>query len=233
MATAATPILLAPRSATVWLALLWARSTALLLRVVVGTDWTMRGRENLPTGPFILAIKHQSAWDTLMYALMVKNPAIVLKRELTWIPVVGWYFLKNQMIPVDRGSGASAIRKMLKAAKARLDEGRPIVIAPEGTRTAPDQRVPYHPGVAALYSHLKVPVVPAALNAGLFWSRRGFLKRPGTIVVEFLDPIAPGLDRQIFLEQLSDVIENATDKLIAEARAKDSRLRPVDSGDNT
>jgi len=233
LGVAAIPLLLAPRGATVWLSRYWGRCTAFLLRHVVGLDWTMRGRENLPAdGRYILAIKHQSAWDTLMYALMVDDPAVVLKQELTWIPIVGWFLLKNRMISIDRGSGAAAIRKMLKAARARLDEGRPIVIAPEGTRTAPGQRVPYQPGVAAFYSQLKVPVVPAALNAGLFWGRRGFLKKPGMAVVEFLEPIAPGLDRAVFLERLTESIETASDRLVAEARGKDPRLLPVDSADN-
>lgn len=227
----AIPLLLAPRGATVWLSRYWGRCTAFLLRHVVGLDWTIRGREHLPDGPYILAIKHQSAWDTLMYALMVDDPAVVLKQELTWIPIVGWFLLKNRMIAIDRGSGAAAIRKMLKAAGARLDEGRPVVIAPEGTRTAPGQRVPYQPGVAAFYSQLKVPVVPAALNAGLFWGRRGFLKKPGTVVVEFLAPIAPGLDRAVFLDRLADSIESATDRLVAEAVEVNPALSLAKTGD--
>ena len=235
LAVLSLPVLLLPRAATRALSKIWARWTGFLLRTVSGIDWRVEGREHLPVGPYVLAIKHQSAWDTLFYVLMVEDPAVVLKQELTWIPIFGWFLMRNGMIPIDRRSGAAAIRKMIKSARARLAEGRPVVIAPEGTRTAPGQRVPYQPGVAAFYSQLDVPVVPAALNAGLFWRRRGFLKKPGTIVVEFLEPIAPGMDRKAFLELLATRIEDATDRLVADAVARGAEL-PLPSaakpGDN-
>ena len=221
LSIAILPVLLMPPRATVAVARFWARSVAWLARVVVGLDWELRGREHLPDGPFVLAIKHQSAWDTIMYVLMVDEPAIVLKRELMWIPLYGWYLNKSGMIPIDRGAGGAALRKMLRRCRAALDAGRPIVIAPEGTRTAPGTSAPYHPGVAALYSHLDVPVVPAALNAGLYWGRRSFLRRPGRITVAFLEPMPAGLDRAAFMADLKERIETATAELQQEAGDRD------------
>ncbi len=165
-------------------------------------------------------MKHQSAWDTLAVPVLFGDVGIVIKRELLWIPCYGWYARKAGMIPVDRGAGAAALRGMLGRARAVMAEGRPIVIFPEGTRTAVGTRRPYHPGVAALYTQLDLPVVPVALNSGLFWPRRSFLKRPGRIVVEALAPLPPGLERKAFLAELQSRIETATERLIAEASEK-------------
>lgn len=214
------PLLLAPPQALVAMARVWARSMNFLLRWIVGLDWQLRGTEHLPAGPFILAIKHQSMWDTLAYVLMVDNPAIVLKRELLSIPFFGWYLSKTGQIAIDRKAGGGALRRMLRAAARVTAAGRPIIIAPEGTRTAPGQRRPYQPGVAALYGQLGLPVVPAALNAGLFWRRRSFVKRPGRITVEFLPPIPPGLDRAAFMRELERRIEDAADRLQREAETE-------------
>lgn len=226
LAIAILPVLLMPPGATLAVARFWARSMAGLLRVVVGLDWEIRGREHLPNEPFVLAIKHQSAWDTIMYVLMVDRPAIILKRELMWIPLFGWYLRQAGMIPIDRGAGGAALRKMLRRCQAALDSGRPIIIAPEGTRTAPGTSAPYHPGIAALYSHLDAPVVPATLNAGLYWGRRSFLRRPGRITVAFLEPMPAGLDRAAFMSQLKERIESGTMRLQDEATDRDG-LAPV------
>jgi len=197
---------------------LWMRGIQGLLRTVVGLDHEVRGRGRVPAGPAIFAVKHQSAWETMALHLLLDEPAIALKRELLQIPLFGWYAWKAGMIRIDRGQGSKALRLLVQDARARLDAGRPVVIFPEGTRVAPGVRQRYLPGVAALYLQLRVPVVPVALNSGLFWGRRSFVKRPGRIVVEFLDPIPPGLDRRTFLAELEARLEPAAERLAAEGQ---------------
>lgn len=197
----------------------WARTVLWVLKHFIGLDYVVRGQENLPTGAAIVAAKHQSAWDTVAISVLLRYPSVVLKRELFMIPVWGWHARHCGMIAVDRGAGAAALKSMVKGAKARAAEGRKIVIFPQGTRTAPGDKRPYFPGVAALYSQLDLPVVPVALNSGLFWGRRAFTKLPGMIVVEFLPPIPPGLKRADFMAELEQRIEAASDRLIAEAGA--------------
>ena len=207
------PLLLLPRQATQWSGGLWVRGVMWLLARLCGIRYEIRGRERLPPAPFIVASKHQSAWDTLIYAILLEDEAYVMKQELVWFPLFGLFLLKSGVVPVDRAGGSKALRKMVASAKRFVAERRPLVIFPEGTRTPPGSRRPYHPGVAALYRQLDVPVVPVALNSGLAWGRKAFLKKPGTIVLEFLPPIAPGLDRKAFLDELQDRIETASDRL--------------------
>ena len=196
----------------------WERGILVLLKVVVGLDYEVRGREHLPREPVIIASKHQSAWETLVFHVLVPELAVGLKEELTRIPVFGWYLMRAQNIRIDRGAAAKAIRSLVEGAKAATANGLSVLIFPEGTRRAPDDPPAYKPGVAALYAALKLPVVPVALNSGLFWRRRGFLKYPGRVVVEFLEPIPPGLDRKIFMQILEERIETATARLVAEGR---------------
>lgn len=207
------PALLMPRRVTILIGKTWIAFLLAALRLICGISYESRGRENIPAMPSIIASKHQSAWDTFAFLTFVDDGAYVIKRELTRIPVYGWFLTKAAMVPVDRAGGSKALRRMVKTARARLAEGRHIVIFPEGTRTAPGERRDYHPGVAALYSQLAVPVVPVALNSGLYWPRRAFLKRPGHIVVEILPPIAPGLPRHEFMARLQTAIEDASDRL--------------------
>lgn len=212
---AATPALLMPRGAAVFVIRHLARISIWLLRVIAGTRYEVRGK--LPEGGVLIAAKHQSMWDTIAMPVILNDPAIVLKAELLWIPYYGWFSKKADMIGIDRGAGAKAVRHLIQQGKAALALGRPIVIFPEGTRAAPGAKLDYKPGVAALYRQLGVPCVPVAVNSGLFWPRRKFLRRPGTIVVEFLEPIPPGLDRETFMATLSERIETATGRLLAEA----------------
>jgi 1-acyl-sn-glycerol-3-phosphate acyltransferase len=214
---AALPLLLAPRAAVMRFGRWWSGTVLALARAIAGIDYEIRGAEHLPRQPAIIAMKHQSAWDTLAVPVLLGDVAIVLKRELLWIPCYGWYVRKAGMIPVDRGAGATALKAMVRRARAVVAEGRPIVIFPEGTRTAVGTKRAYHPGVAALYTQLGLPVVPIAVNSGLFWPRRSFLKRPGRIVVEALPPLRPGLERKAFLAELQSRIEAATERLVAEA----------------
>lgn len=214
------PALLLPWQVTVWGQRRWARGVNRLMRWLAGIDVEIRGREHLPAGGCIVASKHQSAWDTLIWHDVLDDPAVVMKRELLLIPVYGWMCLKTRMIPVDRKAGTKALRQMAADAEKAVAAGRPIVIFPQGTRTrvgtgADD--VPYQVGVSALYRAAQVPVVPVALNSGMFWPRRRFLRRRGTIVLEFLEPIPPGLPRKEFQRLLPERIETATRRLEQES----------------
>lgn len=192
----------------------WSALILWLLKVIVGLGYEVRGREHLPDGPMLVAAKHQSAWDTLMLPVLLGRPVVILKRELFWIPFYGWYAKRAGMIAIDRKGGGKALRAMLRDAKQRtVDDGRPLVIFPQGTRTAPGAKALYQPGVAALYGDLGVPCLPLALNSGLFWGRRAFTKRPGRIAVEFLPAIPPGLPKREFLARLEAAIEPATLRL--------------------
>jgi 1-acyl-sn-glycerol-3-phosphate acyltransferase len=205
------PVLVLPRGATVWLARVWSRVTFWGLNVFAGIDWEIRGTP--AQGPLLVASKHMSMWDTMALYLALKSPATVLKRELLTIPFYGWFLWKATAIAIDRGAGARALRKMANAAQSVLREGRPILIFPEGTRKKPGALPDYKPGVAGLYTMIDVACVPVALNSGVHWI--GFLKRPGTIVLEFLEPIAPGMKRSAFMALLEERIETATNRLLA------------------
>ena len=212
------PVLILPRGAVIFWSRVWCRSVLGWLAITCGLRHRVIGREHLPSGPYILAIKHQSTWETLATNFEFPNCAFVLKRELMWIPVVGWMMWRAGNVGIDRAAGASALRAILRDTRRALDDGRPVIIFPEGTRTPPGSTRPYQPGVAALYSQLKVPVVPVALNSGLFWGRRTFLKKPGTITLRILPPIEPGLSRSAFMALLRERIEGATTALIGTAQ---------------
>jgi 1-acyl-sn-glycerol-3-phosphate acyltransferase len=214
IAVGGLPLLLAPRRWVVAWARLWIVFVLWWLRVTVGITHRVVGREHLPSGPAILACKHQSSWETLAFTLLFDDIAIVLKRELLFIPVVGWAMARAGNIAVARGEGAAALRGLLRQAKAAVAEGRSIMIFPEGTRVALGDQKPYQVGAAALYRQLGVPVVPMALNSGLFWGRRQWVKRPGLITLEILPPIPPGLPREAFMETLRERIEGATARLV-------------------
>ena len=213
------PMLLAPRRLVMQFGRFWAATVLFLLRTIVGLHGEVRGRENLPEGSYLLAMKHQSAWDALVLPVVLGDPAVVIKRELLLVPFYGWYAARAGSIVIDRKGGGSALRRMLAAARRVVAERRPIAIFPQGTRTAPGEMRPYQAGVAALYHGLGVPLVPAAVNSGLYWGRRSFVKRPGRIVLEFLEPIGPGLPRRELMAELERRIEAATAELEREASA--------------
>jgi 1-acyl-sn-glycerol-3-phosphate acyltransferase len=214
IAIVGSPILLLPRRAVVAWAQFWVRFCLWWLRLTVGLTHRVRGAENLPTGSAIIASKHQSSWETLAYTLIFPDAAVVLKRELLFIPIVGWAMARAGNIAVERGDGPSALRSLVRQAKAVRAEGRSVLIFPEGTRVAIDAERPYQVGTAALYRQLDLPVVPVALNSGRFWGRRQFVKRPGVIEVEVLPSIPPGLSRDAFMSTLRDRIEGATARLV-------------------
>lgn len=198
----------------------WMRGIHAGLRVLVGLTYEVRGAERLPGAPAIIASKHQSAWETLTLHLLVHDLAVGLKHELTRIPLLGWYFVKGGAIRIDRGGAARALRSLVEGARRAAARGCSILIFPEGTRRAPDDPPDYKPGVAALYDALHLPVVPVALNSGLFWGRHSFLKRPGRVVVEFEEPIPPGLGRRQLMAELERRTETATARLVAEGRER-------------
>ncbi|MCG8440957.1 MAG: 1-acyl-sn-glycerol-3-phosphate acyltransferase [Caulobacterales bacterium] len=215
MSVLCSPTFLMPRAAGRACLNLWLRLVFAGLRTLCGVTYEVRGREHVPTGGALVASKHQSMFETLAFWRILDDPAIILKRELAWLPFFGWYALKLGNISVDRSAKARALRAILRAAKARAGEGRQIIIFPEGTRVVPGAPSDYKPGVAALYGELGAPCAPVALNSGLYWPARGVRRRPGHIIIEFLEPIAPGLTRREFMRTLEERIESATNALLA------------------
>jgi 1-acyl-sn-glycerol-3-phosphate acyltransferase len=230
---AALPTLVMPRWAILAVARFWARSNLWLLRVVCGTKVEMRGLEKIPPGALLVASKHQSLWETFALLTLFPDPAFIMKRELAWIPFFGWYALKAGTISVHRGRGAQALAEMNVNVREELARGRQIIIFPEGTRRPPGAEPRYKYGVVHLYGETGVACLPIALNSGLFWPRRSIRRNPGTIVVEVLDPIPTGLDKDAFLQRLQQAIEPATARLVAEGERElaqngisESRLAP-------
>jgi 1-acyl-sn-glycerol-3-phosphate acyltransferase len=219
----AMPTLALPRWGILGLARQWARTNLWLLRVVcrIGVEW--RGLEKIPRGALLVAAKHQSTWETFALLTVLSDPTFILKRELIWIPLFGWCAWRAGMIPIDRGGGKSVLAAMAQRVRAAAAEGRQIIIFPEGTRRAPRAEPKYKYGIAHLYAEGIAPSLPIALNSGLFWPRRKFLRFPGTITVEILDPIAPGADAATFFAELERKLEDATARLIAEAEPERDR----------
>ena len=216
-----SPLLFAPRSWAMAALANHAHFELFLLRHIVGLKLEVRGHDKLPRTACLVASKHQSAWETFALIPLFRDPALLMKRELFWIPFHGWFSKKFEMIPVDRDKGPAALRAMLRETRKRVVDGREIIIFPEGTRRPPGAPPDYKTGVVLLYEALGIPCVPVALNSGLFWPRRSLLRRPGTIVVEFLDPIPPGLPKSEFLLRLIESIETASNHLLAEVKAKE------------
>lgn len=209
-----------PRAALQDAVRLWQRLAFGGLKVICGLDWEVRGRDRIPKGAAVFACKHQSAWDTMAFYALLADPAYVLKKELLRIPFWGWYAAKARQIVVDRRAGLRALKEVAEAARDRLAEGRQVVIFPQGTRVPPGAHRPYQPGIYAIASATDRPVFPVALNSGLFWGRRSFVKHPGTIVVEILEPMPQGLARKPFMAELEARIEGASTRLAAEARER-------------
>jgi len=199
----------------------WAYSHLWLQNLICGSTYDFRGLENLsPDTSQFVASKHQSAWETYTMILFFSDPGYILKRELMYVPFFGWYMAKMKVVPVDRGKRAVALASMAKNSAAHMAErSRQIIIYPEGTRTRPGKEPHYKYGLTYLYDTLDVPVQPVALNSGLYWGRNAFTVYPGTIVLEFLKPIPPGLQKDKFAKKLQSDIEEASNRLIAEARS--------------
>jgi len=214
----ALPLLFAPPRAMLRIAQFWAAAVLFGLKWICGLAYEVRGKKHVPRGAALIASKHSTMWETIAFLVLVKDPAIVLKRTLTFIPLYGWYAVRMGMISVDRGGGGSAVRAMKRGARRALADNRQIVVFPEGTRRPVGAPPRYRPGIAGLYAGLGISCVPVAHTSGLFWLSRGFLKRPGCIIVEFLPAIPPGLGRHEFMAELQSRIETATSRLLGEAR---------------
>jgi 1-acyl-sn-glycerol-3-phosphate acyltransferase len=216
-----SPVLLLPRP-WLWKAVYnWAAVNHWLLRTICGTRFEIRGLERIPPGAFLIAAKHQSTWETFALVTLFSDPLYLLKRELMWLPVFGWYVAKAEMIPVKRGGArAGALAGITERAKFEIARGRQIIVFPEGTRRAVGAEPAYKHGLVHLYARLGVRCFPVALNSGVFWPRRKFVIYPGTIRMEFLEPIEPGLSEDAFKARVQDEIETATARLVVQGRAE-------------
>jgi 1-acyl-sn-glycerol-3-phosphate acyltransferase len=215
---AALPTLVLPRRAIIEVARFWARTNIWLLRLTCGVRVEFRGLSRIPPGPLLVAAKHQSLWETFALLIWLPDPAYIMKRELMWIPFFGWYAWKAGMIPVDRGKGSQALADMNTCARRELGRNRQIIIFPEGTRRPPGAEPKYKYGIVHLYAETGVACLPIALNSGLFWPRRSIRRNPGTIRAEVLEPIPPGLGKDVFFTRLQQSIESVTARLVAEGK---------------
>ena len=218
------PALVGGRYAILRLARRWGRVSLWLLDKICDTHVEFRGIENIPSGGYIIAAKHQSIWETFALLGFFDKFAFILKRELTFVPLFGWYLLRAKQIDINRSDRRSAFVQATEGARALLQDGGQLFIFPEGTRRPVGAPPVYRYGVARIYDECGVPCLPVALNSGLFWPRRSFLRRPGTVLVEFLRPIPPGLPREEFFETLQHGLETMTARLVTEAIDKDPRL---------
>ncbi|MBB3996271.1 lysophospholipid acyltransferase family protein [Aureimonas pseudogalii] len=196
-----------PEPARWWVVKSWSRSSLWLLHHVAGTRSVLTGQERIPAGPAIVAAKHQSFWEVISILPHLEKPTFILKKELMRIPVFGWYAYGLGMIPVDRKRRGAVLPSLLAAARVAVTRGRQIIIFPEGTRAPPGAVPNYRPGIHFLYAELGLPVVPVALNSGLYWPRQAVRREPGTIRAEFLELIPPGLKRMPFIATLRERIE--------------------------
>ncbi|HSX74249.1 MAG TPA: 1-acyl-sn-glycerol-3-phosphate acyltransferase [Shinella sp.] len=216
---------LLPRKKAYVIAKNWARSNHWLFDKVVGTTFEIEGLENIPgNGGYIFAPKHQSFWDAYALLPWLDDPFYILKRELTWIPLFGWYLKKQRMVPVDRSARGKVMAAVMQRTKDEMNSGRQLIIYPEGTRRPPGAPPEYKYGIARLYRDLQVPVVPVVMHPGLFWPRRKFIRYPGHFKVRILPAIGPGMDPDAFLAHLVEVMETASDRLLVETAAANPNL---------
>lgn len=215
---------LIPRKAAFAIPKAWAASNNWLMARIVGATFEIEGIENIPEGGCIFAPKHQSAWDTFALLPYQRDPVYILKRELMWIPLFGWYVAKQRMIPVNRGARGKVMVEVMERTKEEMNAGRQLIIYPEGTRRAPGAEPAYRYGIARIYRDIQVPVVPIVAHWGLFWGRRKLIKHPGHFKVRILPAIQPGLDPDAFYAQLIDTLERESDKLLIETIAANPHL---------
>ena len=205
----------------------WGRTTLWLLDKICGLRIDWRGLENIPKGAVIVACKHQSIWETFVLPIRFPDFSYILKHELIWLPLFGWYLLAAEQIAIDRAKGGKLLPQLIAKSKKIFAQGRQLFIFPEGTRRPAGAPPQYRFGVAHVYAAMETPVLPVAVNSGLFWPRRSFIIRPGAVVIEFLPVIAPGMDPREFFDRLTSEIEEASNRLIDEAVAKDPTLASI------
>lgn len=209
------PAALRSRAGAVAAAKAWCRFVLWLAPWLVGIRTEVRGTP--PVGEVMIAAKHQSFLDIILIVSSIPHGKFIMKRELTRAPVLGWYALRMGCVPVDRGKRGQAVRKMLSDVReGRADPGQ-LIIYPQGTRVPPGEYRPYKTGTGALYQALDQECVPVACNVGLFWPKKGIIKRPGKAVVEFLDPLPPGLPATEFMARIEEVVEAGSARLMVEA----------------
>ncbi len=221
LAVFSIPSVVFGKSAVSYVLHTWLKSVYFLEKHILNLTYTLRGLENLPETPYLVAMKHQSAWETMKLHIIFNDPAVVLKKELMDIPLWGHYAKLMEMIPVDRKRGSEAMTFMVKHAKQRVNDKRPIVIFPQGTRVGVGQKKKYKYGVIRLYEELHIPIVPVALNSGVYWPRKALVIKPGTIIVDILPPIPSGQNPQDVLRKLEETIETSSDRLCQEALRHD------------
>jgi 1-acyl-sn-glycerol-3-phosphate acyltransferase len=197
------------------LAILWTKGTLILLQGVVGLKYLQRGRENIPRQPCIIICNHQSPWETIAFIAHFPNLAIVAKRELLRVPVFGWFVKAFPMIVIDRDAGFKALRQMTKECRTALSAGRSVLIFPEGTRKKVSDPVVFKRGVEFVYSQLDVPILPVAVNSGIFWGPERTFKQSGTIIVSYLPPIMPGLSPKEFKWEAQKSLQDEKGRLVA------------------
>ena len=219
------PVLLLGRRGGIIMCQTWARTSLWLLEKIAGLRVEFRGVENIGKGALLIAPKHQSMLETFAMTVKLDDFSYIVKKELTWIPFFGWYLAGAHQVAVDRTRGRAALMEAAARARDAFAGGRQIFIFPEGTRRPVGAPPAYKFGVAFIYADSAVPCLPVAMNTGLFWPRRSFLRRPGTTVIEFLEPIDPGLDRTVFATLLQQRVEEACDRLNEEAFARDPALK--------
>ncbi|MFA7276009.1 MAG: lysophospholipid acyltransferase family protein [Pseudobdellovibrionaceae bacterium] len=217
-----SPLILLPRPQFIYFLNGYFKTVYLIEKYVLGLDFEVRGREHVPEGGcFLVAAKHYSAYETMKLHLLFNDPAIILKKELKYIPLWGWLAARAHMIFIDRSSRDLAVNSIVNGALRVKKEGRPIVIFPQGTRVSlsdtPKEKA-YKGGVIRMYEAAQIPIIPLAMNSGLFWGRNAFFKYPGKVIFEFLPPIPPGQNGQDVLKQLSTSLEDASQRLVAEGK---------------
>ncbi|SFD05873.1 lysophospholipid acyltransferase family protein [Tropicimonas isoalkanivorans] len=215
MAVAFTPFALVHRPYAYTACRTWCRWVRWTASWMVGLRSEVRGE--VPTEECLIASKHQSFFDIILIVSAVPRPKFIMKAELKWVPIVGWYAYLIGCVPVNRGKRAEAIRQMKEGVAAGSAEAGQLIIYPQGTRVAPGAVTSYKIGAGVLYEQLEQDCIPAATNVGVFWPRIGILRKPGLAVVEFLEPISPGMEVKPFMQHLERVVETASNRLMAEA----------------
>jgi 1-acyl-sn-glycerol-3-phosphate acyltransferase len=214
LGTLCLPLMLGPRKLAYFPPKIWARGVFAALRLLIGIEIVVRGRERFPVGACLIASKHQGMLDTLVAISLAEDPSIVLKKSLMRIPIFGWYCWKVGMIPIDRDGGPKTVRKLVIAAREVVALGRQVVIYPEGTRRPLGAEPDYKRGIGLLYKELGVVCAPIATNSGRVWPAHGLLKHPGVAVFEVLAPISPGLAPKAFMSKLEHELEQACRALL-------------------
>jgi 1-acyl-sn-glycerol-3-phosphate acyltransferase len=208
------PLMWLPRNGLIACQRVWSHGVLVILRLIMNIKLEIRGRDKIPQDGGILAMKHQSSFDTFVMHTIVRYPAFVMKQELIKIPLYGSFCLNTGMIPIDRDGGLKALKNLMKKSSETINEGRQLIIFPEGSRTIPGDHVEYQSGIFGIYKFTKEPVIPVALNSGVFWPKKGPLVAGGTIVFDFLNPIEAGKSKDDFMATLENRIEDASTKLI-------------------